>query len=608
MSNEEKQIKYLNLTQQEFVDILLKWSKIFFPQTSKDLENKASSARHQIEVASFVGDVLSFYIEDRFKNSNLVTAKDVNSVINLAESLGWKFQGPSAATGIQSFYIEVPAITGSSGNFIPDMRYAFNFKNVQLQNNNGIIFEALDDVDFSSVNISSSLETVVSKRNQTTGQPTYFVLKKNIDVIAGKTVTETFNIGSFKAFKEIEFSTKNVLDIISCKDSDGNDWYEVDYLAQESIFEGIKNLNSDSVDVPFLLKIKTVPRRFVKKVDPKTGKTKIIFGSGKAINVGEPIVPNVADLAINLKGKLTFSPTSIDPQNFLNTRTLGLCPFDTTLTIKLRSGGGKITNTAVNSLTNIISQEIVYNSSELNANDINNTINSFSTRNLSPIDGGDEADNIDIVKNNASAFFAAQNRVNVKEDYIARCLSLPVKFGKIFRVYPVTNCDTNGGVQLYIISKNSNNQLSSATDSLKKNLKNYLSFYTRMGQGIDILDGKIINIGIEYTIVVQPGLNKSKVKFDTLFKVKNMFDINKWQLNQPIILDDIRCLIKDTLGVISISELKIINKSNNIDGQNYSSFSYDIKSNTRNGIIFGIPNGIFEVKYPDSQDIKVAAL
>lgn len=606
---DKKVIKYLNLTHEEFVKSLQDWSKIYFPRESKNLSSKASSGRHFIEVSSFVGDVLSFYLEDRFKNSNLSTAQDARAVIFLADALGWKFQGPTAARGMQSFYTEVPAVTGSvTGNFIPDMRYAFNFKNVQLQNNNGIFFEALEDVDFSEVNTSSSLESLVSKRDQATGQPTHFVLKKQVEVMAGKTITETSAIGPYKPFREVVISSPNVLDVISVKDSDGNDWYEVDYLAQESIFEGTKNFGADNKNVPYLLKIRTVPRRFVKKVDPTTGKTRLIFGSGKGEDIGDPIVPDLSRLTLDLKGKLTFGQVAIDPQNFLKTRTLGLAPYETTLTIKARSGGGLISDTSAGSLTDVVSKQVDFNSSGLNTTDLNNTLNSFVTRNLEPLEGGEDAPPIDIVKKHASANFAAQNRLTTKEDYIARSLSMPAKLGSIFRVYPVLNCNPRGGVQLYILAKNNLGQVSTPTSSIKKNLKTYLSMFARMGQGIDILNGRIINIGVEYSIVVEPGMNKSEVKFKTLLKVKSYFDINKWQLNQPIIIDEVVCLIKDVEGVISVPDFKIINKNNQTNGVSYSEFSYDIKSNTRNKIIFGLPNGIFEVKHPDSRDIRVGAL
>lgn len=602
-----KSIKLLNLGHNEFVKDLRDYSRIFFPKTSKDLSD-ASSGQMMLEQAAVIGDILSFYLEDRFRNSNMQTAKDIRSIFTLARSLGYPLQGPRAAGGTQNFYLEVPATTGSSGGYIPDSRYFINFKNVKLQNSNGIPFEALEDIDFTKVNISSSQESRVSRRN-TDGTPSHFVLKTKGEVIAGKTITQVSTIDSYKPWREIEINEPNVLEIQSVIDSDGDEWFQVDYHAQEAIFEGVRNTSSDSLLVPYNLKLKTVPKRFVAKIDPKTGRTTLKFGPGKATEIGSPFVPDPAEIALDLKGKLTFSPPFIDPQNFLKTRTLGLAPYGTTLTIKARVGGGRITNTSTGGLKDIIGKEVEVDSSGLNQQELNNTRASFASENNDgPLLGGDEAPTPEEIKQNSSAFFAAQGRVNTREDYIARSLSLPSKFGKIFRVYADNNCNENGGVQLYVIAKNNQNQLITPPTSLKKNLKTYLSMFTRLNQGIDILDGKIVNVGIEYSIVVQPGKNKTKVKIDTLKKVKEYFLIDKWQLNQPIIIDDIRCLIKETEGVLSISEFKVVNKNNISNGLQYSEEVFSVETNTKNNIVFAPSNSIFEVKFPNGPDIRVGAL
>jgi len=244
----------------------------------------------------------------------------------------------------------------------------------------------------------------------------------------------------------------------------------------------------------------------------------------------------------------------------------------------------------------------------LNPQELNNTLASFASENLGPLLGGDEAETPEEIKQNASAFFAAQGRVNTREDYIARSLSLPSKFGKIFRVYAANNCNENGGVQLYLIAKDNQDRLIAPPLSLKRNLKTYLSMFTRLNQGIDILDGKIVNIGIEYSIVVVPGKNKTKVKIDTLKKVKEFFEISEWQLNQPVIIDDVRCLIQETEGVLAISEFKIVNRNNISNGLSYSEEVFSVESNTRNNILFAPANSIFEVKFPSGPDIKVGAI
>lgn len=599
--------KLLNLTQPTLLKDLLDYSKIYFPNSSKDLDKESSSGRMMLEQAAAIGDILSFYIEDRFKNSNFLTANDVRSLVSKAETFGYKFRGPVAASDVTNFYLEVPAITGSGGNYIPDMRYAINFKNVQLQNGNGIFFEATEDVDFSTVNISSSLEVVVSKRNAA-GVPTNFALKTSAQVVAGKTVTETFTVGDYSPFKKIELANKNIIDILSIKDSDGENWYEVDYLVQDTVFEGVKNNNqSDAADVPYVMKIKTVPRRFVKRNDPITGKTSLTFGTGKAVDVGSAIVPDPSFVAIDLKGKLTFASPFVDPQDLIQSRTLGLAPYNTTLTIKARSGGGLVTNTAVNSLTDITGKIADFNSAGLDTTLLNATLSSFSTRNLTPIEGGKDAETIEELKQYVPAYFATQGRVNTKEDYAVRVLTMPAKFGNVFRAYPTNNYDKQGGVSIFVLAKSNVGQLSLANRSLKNNIKTYLSSFTRMNQGIDIIDGKIINIGIDVTVVVQPGANKSEAKLMVINQLKDYFKIDNWQLNQPIIIDEIKCAIKDNPNILAISNFRIFNKSNLNDGSQYSEFSYDIKANTRNNIIFGIADGMFEVKFPNV-DISVGAV
>ncbi len=599
-------IKYLNLDFESFRKDLADFSKIYFPKTSKDL-SEASSGQMMLEQAAFVGDVLSFYLEDRFRNTNLLTANDISAIVSNARSLGYKFQGPAAARGFEEFYLQVPATTGSAGNYTPDMRFAVNFKNVQLQNNNGIVFEALDDVDFSKVNISSSAVSRVSRTNNL-GAPTHFILKASAEVMAGKTVSETFTLGEFKAFRRIDLSQRNVLDVVSVVDADGNKWYETDYHAQEAIFEGIKNVGTDAEDVPYALKLRAVPRRFVTIVDPLSGRTSLEFGPGKATEVGTPFVPNPVDIAFDLKGKLTFSPPLIDPQNFLRTRTLGLAPHNTTLTIKYRVGGGKITNTGVHSLREIISKEADFSSSGLDVQNLNDTLSSLAADNILPIENGAEAEGVEEIKQNAAAHFAAQGRLNSREDYIARVLSLPPKFGRIFRVYATTNSKQNGGVQLHLIAQNINGQLSVPSATLKKNVKNYLSLFTRLNQGIDILDGKIVNIGLECSILVSPGYNKSKVKLEVLQKLRDYFSVQNWQINQPIIVDEVRCLIKETEGVFSIAELKFTNKNNIMEGNTYSSEVFNVDAHSKNGLILSNPQSVFEVRYPNGSDLKIGAL
>lgn len=601
-----KIVKYLNMDYEAFVKDISDSSKIYFPNYSNDT-SKASSAQMMIEQAAYVGDVLAFYLEDRFRNTNNVTATDINSIVYNSRHIGYKFNGPASARGTTNFYLVVPATTGSAGDWRPDMRYALKLKNVKLQNTNGITFEALEDVDFTNINISSSLYVKLYKTTSN-GQPQKYILKTTAEVMAAKTVTETFSLGDYKAKRKLTLSEKNVLEILSIKDSSGESWYEVDYLAQEAVFESVKNISSDNLHIPYILKMKTVPRRFITETDPKTGTTSLIFGPGKAVEIGDSFVPDPSDLALDIKGKSNFVSPSVDPQNFLKTRTLGLSPYNTTLTVKYRVGGGRVTNTARGGLRDIISKEIEYNSVNLDSTLLNETLTSLSSENTERIVGGREAETIDEIKHNSSANFATQNRIVTREDFIARALSMPNKYGRIFRCYATYRGGENSGVQLHVLAKNELNQLIIPTNNLKVNLKNYIRNTCMLNQGIDILNGKIINIALEYSILVKPGYNKVKTKIDTLNTLKKYFDVNNWQIGQPIVLDEIRCMIIDTEGVLSVTELNVVNRNNTVNEVSYSSEVFDVKLNTKNGIVFCPSDSIFELKYPEGQDLKVAAL
>lgn len=601
-----RQIKLLNMSKDDFEKDIERYAKVFFPKNSKDL-HPASSAKMMTEQAAVIGDILSFYLENRFKNANLYSAENIEQIYNLAQYQGYDPGGPPPGRGMTNFYLQVPATSSADGSTSPDMRYAAKFREVQVKSSNGATFEVLDDVDFSEVNPSSSTFARVSRRDDD-GVPTHYVLRTSAEIIGARTVTETKNIGSYKAFREVEISEPNVVDILDVTDSDGNKYYEVNFLAEEAIFESVKNVGADADEAPYILKLKTVPWRFKRYTNPATGKTRLVFGAGKGIDVGDSFVPDPSELAVDLKGRQTFASEFIDPQNFLKTKTLGIAPYDTTLTIRARVGGGPSTNASEGTVRDIISKITDWSTEGLDVAEVNETLSSFSTNNTERISGGDNAETPREVKENAAAMFAAQGRLNTREDYIARSLSLPPKFGKIFRVSAATNCNSQGGVQLFVIAKNQLDQLTSPSNTLRNNLKNYLKKFTRLNQGIDILDGIVINLAIEYSIVVAPGLSKTKVKNDTLLKVREFFDIRKWQLNQSIVIDDIICEIKDVEGVVSVADIKIKNRSNTFEGRTYSSRTFGVSANTKNGIIYCPQNAIFEVKYRNGQDIKVAAI
>lgn len=259
-------------------------------------------------------------------------------------------------------------------------------RGARLRNEAGKIFETLEDIDFSKVDTSNSDFVRVSNRDQQTKEPTSFALKvSGVSVKAGETKETTFSVGAYEKFLTLTLPDEDVIEVIEVRDSEGNDWQEVDYLAQDTVFKSEPNNSSDSSDVPYVLTLKSVPHRFVTEFDIETNKTSLVFGTGDSSTFDGELIPDVGDLSLPVYGKDTFTDFSIDPRNFLKTRTLGLAPTNTTLTVKYRVGGGRDTNTGATLLNEVVSGDFEVGDTSLNSEIIQDVGNSFSVENPEPI-------------------------------------------------------------------------------------------------------------------------------------------------------------------------------------------------------------------------------
>lgn len=326
----EKSIKYLNRDFNSFKRDLIKFTQAHHSGVFQDT-NETSPGMALLELNAYIGDNLSLYMDQVFGEIKRETARQEKNVVSFAKSLGYRPSGPRAASGVEKVLLEVPSTTNSKGEVIPDESFSPRLlKGARFSTNTGQSFETVEDIMFSS---SIGREVTGSRFDNTTGLPTHFALRKSVNIVAGETKEDTFSITDFEQFKTIELTNQNVIEIISVTDSDGNEWYEVDYLAQDTIFTDDVNTGGDNEDVPYVLKFLVVPRRFITDRDPETGRTSLVFGSGDGLNFDDDLVPNLADLALPLAGRDTFTSYPLDPQNFLKTRSLGLSPFNTTITV-----------------------------------------------------------------------------------------------------------------------------------------------------------------------------------------------------------------------------------------------------------------------------------
>lgn len=479
------------------------------------------------------------------------------------------------------------------------MRYAGKIKRgAKLKSKSGQSYETLEDADFSKVDTANSNFTLVAETDAQTGRPKTFALKlSNISYQAGETKTTSFTVGNYRPFTKLIISDTDVIEVIRVNDSEGNLWYEVDFLAQDTIFDSSPNVGQNSTDVPYVLKLRSVPYRFKTDYNFATGETSLIFGSGDAQSFDGELIPDLGDLSLPAFGRDTFTDFSIDPQNFLKTRTLGLAPVNTLLTVKYRTGGGALTNAGAGEIDAVSEKIFDVSDSSLDTATIRDVANSFSVLNTTPAQGGKDELNAEEIRQLIPVIYASQSRVVTAPDFIARTLSMPSKFGSVFRANAKLNALNKNSIELIVLSRDVDGYVSTAPQELKENLKRYLSRFRMMTDAIEILDGEVINIALKFEILTNPDFAKTEVLANCIDSLKEYFEITTWQINQPINRTDIYTLIAKVPGVLSLIDFNIINRVGNFDSRSYSTTTYNIAENTKNGIIYCKENAIFECKF-----------
>lgn len=651
---QSKDVRYLNRDFASFRDGLINFAKYYYPNSYKDFTD-ASPGMMFIDMASYVGDVMSYYTDYIFKESLFANTQERKNIISLSKYLSYTAKPVRGSTGIVDVFQLCPATTDSNGNYVPDEKFELSIKeNMQVADNSGASFLTSEPVNFSSNNFLSPLITSVYERDAT-GVPTYFLLQKSAHIRSGKLVTKTFVIGDMQPFLDLYLDEDNVLEIINVTDSDNNIWYQVDFLAQENVLYGVPNndafegyLSQFQGTVPYILKYLRTSRRFTVNVD-ENNRTYLEFGGGTNGFADEIINLSSEKVGVGLSN-LTSLNLSLDPSNFLKNDTFGLAPNNTSLTVTYTIGGGIESNSPSNAIVNISSIDIDNSTSGLLPEEVDllNTVkSSLRINNADATTGGKGPETNDEIRQNAIGSFAAQNRVVTQNDYLARIYSMPPKYGTVAKAQVITynSLDVNQNqiligtvneqnvatvinnntqnyfrkiafdrsnpfaINLYVLTYDSNKNLTQANEALTSNILTYLRQFRMLTDGINVIDGYIINIGVEFIITVYKGYNKKEVLSNAITTVQNFFDVDTWEFSQPINLSSLRLEIAKVEGVQTVVSLSIKNLTPlTTNGDNYSSIAYDIDSATKNDMIFpSVDPSIFEVKYPD-KDIKGTVL
>jgi len=614
---QDKDVKYLNKDYNSFKNQLIEFAEVYFPNNFNDF-SEGNPGMMFLEIASYVGDVLSFYTDTQLRESFLTLAQEKENLYNLAYAMGYKPKVTTAASVDLDLFQLVPSIL-VSGDYKPDFNYALDIEaNSIFESTEGPKFYTDRKVSF---DFSSSFDPTTVSVYQFDGSnnPEYYLLKKSVKAISGETKTQTFSIGSAERFKTLTLFDTNVISIESIIDSEGNNWTEVPYLAQDTTFEEIENTAANDPELygfnqqtPYLLKVKRTPRRFISRFKTNN-QLEIQFGSGVSDKADEDIIPNPDNIGLGIKDGRNKLDVAYDPSNFLYTKAYGQVPANTTLTVTYVTGGGLESNVNSNTITKIGTITTV-NKPNLNGSMLNFIKSSVSSTNPEAAKGGGAGDSVEEIRQNTIANFGAQQRTVTKDDYLVRTLSMPARFGRVAKAYitqddqisPLTtepNRIPNPlALNLYTLGYDSNKNLTTLNTATKTNLSTYLEQYRMLTDSINIKDAFVINFSLDFEITAFRNYNNEEVILECIAELQDYFNVDKWQVNQPIIISEIENLIGGVKGVQTVEKIELINKSGTALG--YSQYKYDFTQATKNKVVYpSLDPSIFELKYPNT-DIK----
>jgi hypothetical protein len=597
---------YLNKDFDAFRGDLLRYARTYFGDKIQDF-SEASVGGLLLDMAATVSDSMSFYLDHQFREMSWSTAVENANVSRMIAEAGIKPKGAAPSVVTVSMYVQAPSKL-VNGEYVPNEDTLPKvLQSTLLASSAGVIFSTAEDVDFAEKN---RLGDLVAKYNTGTtdasGNPTTFILKRDVTCISGKIAIETFEVGTNpEPFFSVSLGNSDPSEILEVLDSEGNVYYEVQTLSQDTVFRAFPNFSADSEEVSRSIEVIPAPRRFVHNFNVTSRRSTIQFGGGTALTTADDAIPDPETLALPLYGTSTLNRFSIDPNSLLNTKTLGVKPENTTVRVTYRYGGGASHNVAARTIRGIQTLKIEF-PDNCPASTASSIRASFDVRNDSPAAGGSNAPTIEEVRSQIPAARNQQERIVTKEDLISRVYTLPTKLGRVYRAAVRPNPDNPLASQLFICSKDSSGFLTVSSDTLKKNLRVYLNEYRLISDAIDVLDARVINFRVKFTIFVSPNSNKSTTLQSVIARLNDILSVNNFQIDQPIMLSDLQNVIINTGGVLTLVDLKIESLSGTVQGRSYSNVTHNVKQYTKRGVVFGPPGSIFELRYSQNDIVGTA--
>jgi len=582
-------IKYTSRDFGSIKNSLVEYARRYYPNTFKDF-NEASFGSLMLDTVAYVGDIMSFYLDYQANESFLDTAIEYKNIAKLAKQLGHKYGPTPSSTGEVAFHVLIPANaagTAPDESYYPILRRGSTMSS-QIQTK----YILIEDVNFAHPNN----EIVVARANSVTGAPTYYAVKAYGKVISGELLNQSIAVGSYRKFRKLELTEgENVSEVIQVTDSDGQEYFEVDYLSQDVVYKEFRNPNTtERTTAPKIIKPVVVPRRFT--VDREPGRTFLQFGYGSESDLTSDEIVDPTKVLLNQTGKTYITDTSFDPYNFTTSDKFGVTPTDTTLQIVYRVNIAENSNAPVGSVTIPVDSSFFFTSEfDLDASKVSDVRKSLDIINETPILGDLQYRNTDQLKARAYGTFYSQNRAVTAQDYKTLTYSMDPKFGSIKRCNIVLDQDSfKRNLNLYVIAENFDGTLIQSNNSIKENLKTWLNKYKMLSDTIDILDARVVNLGIDFSVLSEESANKGEILQRCFLALEDYFD-NTPEIGEPFHITKLYNVLNNVNGVVDTFKLDVFQKT----GDAYSDTYLNIKQNiSADGRYVLIPkNVIYEIKY-----------
>ena len=592
----KKDKKLIRYTDRDFSTIkqgLINHAKRYYPDSYRDF-SEASFGSLMLDTVSYVGDILSFYLDYQANESFLDTATEYDNILRLGEQVGYREPLKTNSFGLLTMYILCPA---DSAGTAPDTDYLpILAKDSKFSSAEGQLFTLLDDIDFANPNN----QVVVATSEESDGSPTSFAVRAHGRVISGETKQQKTTVGNFKRFLSVDIEDADLTEVVSVVDDEGHEFFEVDYLSQDTIFRSVVNKDADTrKSVPNVIVTSTVPRRFI--MSNRNGLVSLKFGYGSESSLKTDVLSHPSNVVLKMHGKDFEGDLNFDPSKLLENDKFGISPANTTLTITYRVSTNENANVASRSITNVVEPLFVFREAATNRATINSVKQSIEVTNESPIIGSSAQPTVKELKQRINDVFATQNRAVTANDYEAIIYRMPSRFGSIKRAKISRDDDSfKKNLNLHLLSQNAEGHLVVPNETLKNNVKVWIQNYKMINDTIDIVDPKVINIGIKFAAVVDYDQDKLEALNSAITEIQSMFN-QHLDIGQPIYITNIYDKLNNLEEIVDVTDVEIVNKTGGL----YSDTSLSIKSYiSADGRILYAPNNVvYELRYPN-RDIR----